>query len=407
MTASENKIEMIRDAMPATRNQVYLNAGTAGPLASVTTNAIAEATAHAAAIGRGSSQYKIVWLEATEKLRFHYAKLTNAPLSTIALTHHTTDGMNIAIHGLNWQAGDELITTNWEHQGGYIPAYVTGRRRQVGIRVVELDYWNDMETIIGKMEAAITSRTRLLVISHVTWNTGLRLDLKAICTMAHKHGVLVVADAAQSAGTIPLDLPDSGVDFYAMPAQKWLCGPEGIGALYVRPDRLSQLEMTFSGFLSLMNPASFDLTGHYLPAPDSRRYEIGTVNKIMFRAMAANFEWLDQEVGWDYIYNRIEKLTAYAYEQLSTLENVTFFTQKDAGSGLITFNLDGYDPARVTVKLNQEGIVLRFLGLPYALRISVGFYNTEADIDTLIVELKKIQAMQSDELPEYVSPFDR
>ncbi len=407
MNELNDKIEMIRDAMPATRNQVYLNTGTAGPLATVTTDAIAKATANAAAIGRGNFQIYTPWLESTATVRGHYAKLTNSPVSSIALTHHTTDGMNIAIHGLKWQAGDEIVTTNWEHQGGYIPAYVVGRRHQVGIRMVEFDYWDEMATILAKLEAAITSRTRLLVISHVTWNTGLRLDLKGICDMAHKHGVLVVADAAQSAGMIPLDLPASGVDFYAMPAQKWLCGPEGIGALYVRQDRLSLLEMTFAGFLSLENPMAYDLTGHYLPAPDARRYELGTVNKIMYQAMAANLDWLANEVGWDYIYQRIARLTGYAYERLSTLENVTFYTQKNAGSGLITFGLDGYDPPRVMVKLNEEGVVLRYLGLPHALRIAVGFYNTEADIDRLITELQKVQAMEPDALPVYVSPFEK
>ncbi len=402
-----NKIDMVRDAMPATHNQVYLNTGTAGPLAKVTTDAIANATAVAATIGRGNSKIYEPWLASADAIRNHYANLTNSPVSTIGLTHHTTDGMNIVIHGLNWQAGDELVTTNWEHQGGYIPAYVIGRRHQVGIRVVDFDYWDEMDTIIAKFEAAITPRTRLLVISHVTWNTGLRLDLKAICEMAHKHGVLVVADAAQSVGMIPLDLPASGVDFYAMPAQKWLCGPEGIGALYVRPDRLTHLEMTFAGFLSLENPMAYDLTGHYLPAPDARRYEIGTVNKIMFQAMVANLDWLTNTVGWEYIYERIEKLTAYAYQQLSTLENVTFYTQKNAGSGLITFDLDGYEPPRVMVKLNQEGVVLRYLGLPHALRIAVGFYNTEEDIDTLIRQLKQIQAMEPDALPVYISPFEK
>lgn len=407
MNDNDNKIKMIRDEMPATRQQVYLNTGTSGPLAKATTDAIAAATAQAMMIGRGNYKSYEPWIAATDALRNHYAKLTNSPAETIALTHHTTDGMNIVIHGLNWQAGDEIVTTNWEHQGGYIPAYVVARRNRVGIRMVKLDYWDSMEAIIAKFEAAITSRTRLLVISHVTWNTGLRLDLKAICAMAHRHGVLVVADAAQSAGMIPLDLPDSGVDFYAMPAQKWLCGPEGIGALYVRSDRLTLLDMTFAGFLSLENPMAYDLTGHYLPAPDARRFELGTVNRTMFEAMVANFEWLEKAVGWDYIYQRIVTLSAYAYKQLETLDNVTFYTQKNAGSGLITFDLEGYEPPRVMLQLNEDGIVLRYLGLPHALRISVGFYNTHEDIDRLIAGLKKVQGMANDDLPVYVSPFEK
>ena len=392
--------------MPATTKQVYLNTGTAGPFAQPLLDGINAAADYANAVGRGNFIGYAPFFEASDKLRAHFAKLINAPDETIALTHHTTDGMNIAIHGLDWREGDELLTTNWEHQGGYIPSYVVGRRHRVGIRMVELDYWDDPATILDKFAAAITPKTRLLVISHIAWNTGLRFDIKAISELAHKHGALVLVDAAQSAGSIPLDLPASGVDFYAMPAQKWLCGPEGIGALYVRADRLTQLDMTYAGFLSLQNPSAYDLTGHYLPAPDAKRFEVGTVNKLMYKGMVANFEWLENEVGWDYIYERIRTLTAYAYAKLQTLDGVTYYTQPDAGSGLITFGLDGYDPPRVMVKLNEDGIVVRYLNLPAALRIAVGFYNTEQDIDRLIDALKAVQAMEPDDLPVYVSPFD-
>lgn len=402
----DNKIDMIRAAMPAVTKQVYLNTGTAGPFAQVTLEALHEAAQYANEVGRGNFVAYAPFFESADSLRQQFATLTRSPVEAIALTHHTTDGMNIAIHGLNWQPGDQLLTTNWEHQGGYIPSYIVARRRQADICVVDLEYDDDSADITRRLAAAITPRTRLIVLSHIAWNTGLRLDLKAICAMAHERGVLVLADAAQSIGSIPLDLPASGVDFYAMPAQKWLCGPEGIGALYVRRDRLPQLELTYGGFLSLKTPADYDLTGHYMPAPTARRYEVGTVNKLMYKGMVANLNWLAEEVGWPYIYNRIEALTAYAYAKLAALDGVRLYTQKSAGSGLITFALDDYDPPRVMVKLNESNIVLRYLTLPSALRVSVGFYNTEQDIDTLIDHLRQIQQLNPDDLPVYVSPFD-
>lgn len=380
-----DKITQIRDMMPAVRNRVYLNTGAVGPLATLTVDTMNQVSTLELEKGRADpSGFKLL-IEAIKGLRTAFAGLVKAKPENIAMTHHTTEGINIVAHGLSWQPGDEIVTTTSEHEGGLLPVYVLRQRHGVEAKVIDIS----PDEVIEQLEAAITSRTRLLVISHVTWNTGMRLPLADIVTMAHRHQVLTLVDGAQSAGSIPLDLPASGVDFYALPGQKWLCGPEGTGALYVRQDRLNLVAPTFVGFSTLENVNTYDFTGWFLPARNSaRRYEVGTIYRPAIQGMVANLRWLEETVGWDWIYDRIESLAAYARDALQSLPGITIHTPPGPQAGLVIFNVEGLDPARTVTKLAEAGIILRYIRYPYTLRISTGFYNTEEDIDRLVVTLR-------------------
>jgi L-cysteine/cystine lyase len=404
MTDTE-KITLIRNSMPVTRDKVYLNTGAVGPLSTITSEVLQQSQARELAEGRGTmSGYKAL-IEAQASLRQAIARLVKATPQEIALTHHTTDGMNIVAHGLNWQPGDEIITTDWEHPGGFLPLYVLRQRQGVELKVVKLAPNDSPEEVVAKFGAAITPRTRLMVFSHVAWNTGMRLPLPEIVAMGHRHNVLSLVDGAQSTGAIPLDLPASGVDFYAMPGQKWLCGPEGTGALYVREDRLSLVSPTFAGYGTIAGSGAYDLTGYFVPAKGAARYQIATVNRPGIQAMAASLTWLEESVGWEWIYARIDQLAQYARKVLDQLEGMRVITPTGPLAGLVTFNLDGYDPARVMSRLAEKGILLRFLEHPYALRISTGFYNTETDVDRLISALQAILAGDPEALPEFRPPW--
>ncbi len=402
MTDTE-KITLIRNSMPVTQDKVYLNTGAVGPLSTNTSEVLQQDQTVELMEGRATMTGYKTLIEAKIASRQVIARLVKATPQEIALTHHTTDGMNIVTHGLNWQPGDEVITTDWEHPGGLLPLYILRQRQGVVLKFVKLVPDDPPEEVVAKFEAMITPRTRLLVFSHVAWNTGMRLPLPDIVAMGHRHNVLSLVDGAQSTGAIPLDLPASEVDFYAMPGQKWLCGPEGTGALYVREDRLSLVSPTFAGYGTIAGSGAYDLTGYFVPAKGAARYEIATVNRPGIRAMAANLTWLEESVGWEWIYARIGHLAQYARGALDQLEGVHVITPTGPQAGLVTFKLDGYDPARVMSKLAEEGIILRFLEHPYALRISTGFYNTEADIDRLISALQAILAGDPEALPEFVT----
>jgi L-cysteine/cystine lyase len=386
MTTDAEKLTQIRQMMPAVENKVYLNTGTCGPLSTLTIDTMNRLNAQELSDGRAELAGFKQLGETMAELRAEVARLVKADPPEIALTHHTTEGINIVVHGLNWQPGDEVVTTTSEHEGGLMPVYLLRQRHGVDVKIIDVT----PDDVLAELEAAFSPRTRLLVISHVLWNTGARLPLKEIVSLAHRHDVLVLVDAAQSAGSIPLDLPATGVDFYAFTGQKWLCGPEGVGALYVCKDRLSLLSPTFVGFLTLENIDSYDLSGNFLPARDSaRRFEVGTVYRPAIYGMLANLKWLDETVGWEWIHQRIEYLAEYARNALQELPGTTILTPPGSQAGLVTFTIDGLDPAKTMLKLGSNGIILRFIRHPYALRVSTGFYNSEEDIDRLVATLRK------------------
>lgn len=397
---NEEKLALIRKAMPVTQNKAYLNTGTCGPLSTTLIDTLNRENAVELAEGRsGKKGYEAI-LEACNSLRQKFASLAKADPAEIALTHHTTEGMNIVTHGFNWRPGDEIVTTTLEHQGGFLPLFVVRQRYGVELRVIDLSEKDSPADMVAKLEAAITPRTRLLVFSHVAWNTGQRLPLTEIAAMGHRHHVPSLVDAAQSVGAISLDLPASGVDFYAMPGQKWLCGPEGTGALYVKKSSLGLLSPTFAGYLTMEMGSKLDFTGYFMPAQGAHRFEVGSIYRPGIKALLANLTWFEDEIGWEWIHNRIAHLAAYTRDALAALPGVSIITPPGEQAGLVSFGLDGYDPARVTLKLAEEGIVIRYLPYPYVLRVSTGFYNSEADIDRLISALKTILSGDPDSLPE-------
>ena len=396
----DEKVRLARAEMPVTGRKVYLNTGTAGPLARVTLKALEAGGRFEYETGRGTFSSFPVLLEDIERLRAGFAALMGASEEEVALTHHTTDGVNIVAHGLAWQAGDEIVTTSAEHEGGLLPLYVQKRRHGAVIKVVDVRHGDSPDEIAVNIGRAIGPRTRLIAVSHVNWNTGLRMPIESIAAIARERGVLTLVDGAQSAGAIPMDPASSGVDFYAAPAQKWLCGPEGIGALWVRAERLSLLEPTFIGFFSLVDASSYDLSGNFMPAPGARRFEVGTVYRPAVKAMCANLEWLSQELGWSWIHARIAMLAGRARRALLDIPEVEMITPGGAGSGLVTFALRGYDPRRVVAELEQSDIVLRNLADPESLRISTGFFNDDEDIARLVEGLRAITAMD----PEALAP---
>ena len=395
----DEKARYARAEMPVTGRKTYLNTGTAGPLARVTQEALEAGGRFDYETGRGTFSGFPVLMADIERLRADFASLMGAGESEVALTHHTTGGINIVAHGLTWRAGDEIVTTSAEHEGGLLPLYVLKRRHGVVVKVVDLGPGDSAEEARSKLGAAIGPRTRLLAVSHVNWNTGLRMPIESLAATARERGVLTLVDGAQSAGAVPLALGSSGVDFYAVPAQKWLCGPEGIGALYVRTASLAFLEPTFIGFFSLPDASSYDLSGHFMPAPGARRFEVGTVYRPAVKAMCANLQWQSEQLGFAWIHARIARLAERARAALLSVPEVEMVTRADAGSGLVTFGLRGYDPRRVMVELEKSGVVLRSLRHPEALRISTGFYNNDEDIARLVEGLEAITALDPESLP--------
>jgi len=370
----------LRAEYPVLARCAYLNTGTAGPLSRRVVEAVGRALEGELAEGRGSFGLSFrAQFELREDLRRRFARLLGAEPDEVALTQHTTAGINAVVWGLRWAPGDEIVLSSHEHEGGLLPAYAAARHLGLGVRVVEIGRGDG--DVAGAVEAALGARTRLLVISHLSYKTGSVLPIAEIAAAAHRRGVFVAVDGAQSAGTIPVDVRALGADAYAVSGQKWLCGPEGVGALYVRGDRLGELSPTAVGHFALRDLRAIDLSGYFLPAAGAARFEGGTT---FWPALAGMRESLVQleEMGLERVMEAGRRATEAARRRLLELPGVELVSPPGSVA-LTAFRLPGAAPHRLVPALLERGVVLRSVEHPAALRISTGFFTGEADLDRL------------------------
>jgi L-cysteine/cystine lyase len=381
-------IQRIRQEMPATTAHIYLNTGTFGPLPTCVVEAMQKHMQDSWQDGRlGAAAFETMG-NIHKDARSKVARLLHADASEIALTDNTGEGMNIISYGFNWHEGDEVITTNHEHISALAPLYQIRNRYGVVVRIAELGPAAE-RSAHSAIDELITPRTRLIVLSHVTWTTGAVLDVAEISRLGHGRNIPVLIDGAQSAGAIPVDVKALDVDFYAIPMQKWLCGPDGTGALYVRKESLSYTAPTYVGYWSIKHEEG---QAEEMALEDTaQRFEVGGRQTAALAGQCAVLGWLEETVGHQWMFERISSLNDYAYHALQSISGVSMLTQLPGASGLVSFLLEGHDVKEVVKQLReQHNIYIRDIPSTKSLRISTGFYNTEEDIDKLVEALRKI-----------------
>jgi L-cysteine/cystine lyase len=370
--------------MPATTAHHYLNAGTFGPLPAVAIESMRQRLHGEYSQGRlGPAAFETL-ADAYRDARSGAARLLHADLEEIALTDSTGEGVNIVCHGIDWREGDEVITTNHEHISAMAPLYQIRDRYGIVIRVADVGPRAE-RSAQRAIADLVTPRTRLIVLSHVTWTTGAQLDISAVGRMGRELGIGVLVDGAQSAGAIPVDVRALGVDFYAIPMQKWLCGPDGTGALYVRREALTYISPTYVGYWSIKHEENVE----WELAEGALRYELGGRQTAAVAGQAAVFRWLEESVGLAWLFERVSSLHSYACAALQALPAVTLLTPTPGASGLVTFTLQGHRSVDVVTYLRDTcNIYIRNIPTYDSLRVSTGFYNTEEEIDALVQALQ-------------------
>ncbi len=389
-------LNTIREMVPGVLDTVYMNTGTCGPLPRVAHEAVVEEFSHDLTKARISSTHFPHIGELRNGVRQVVASAIGADPDEIAITSSTTDGMYSSIIGYRWQVGDELITSNIEHPGGLIPSFLAKRRFGIRVRVADIGLGGgDAAGIVSEFEKLITPRTRMIVISHVSYTTGARLPVKEIVEMAHSHDVLVSVDAAQSYGALHLDMHDLGVDFYACSGQKWMCGPDGTGAFYVKASSLGELEQTLGSGGMVRGTLDY-YGGSYSPAVGAARFDTAGRNTALLAGQQAATKWILEDVGVEWASNHITELAHATYDQIAALDGVTMVTPREALAGLIAFNVEGIDPPDLSARLAEEhNVTIRFVNKyinnPDAARVSVGFYNNDDDVAKLMEGIKAVQ----------------
>jgi selenocysteine lyase/cysteine desulfurase len=350
---------------PVLERYAYLNAGTNGPLSTATIEAVSRLQAWEAEHGRGGQAYFDEMLERRERVRALLAAQAGVPQECVALTESTTRGVQVAILGTRLGPGDEVVTTDSEHFGLLGPLAASGAELRI-VPIRELTAGDLFEAI----SAHVTPRTRLLALSAVVWIDGTVVPWQAL---REETGVPVLVDGAQSVGAVEVDA--SAADFYTVSAQKWLCGPDATGALYVRePDRLEPR------LVSHPAAASYDLqTGDWEPKPGAARFDTGFTPPSSLAGLEAALTDLPEGR-----FERARELTERCRELLAAggHEVVT----EPGQATLVSFRVRE-DPVAVRGRLYEAGVVLRDMPGTGLLRASVGWWNDERDLERLVAEL--------------------
>ena len=302
----------------------------------------------------------------------------------IVFTSGTTQSLNMIVNGFfkdYLNDGDEVLLTKAEHASNILPWF--NIEKDIKIKYIELD--NELVTLDNVIKS-ITPNTKVISLAHITNVIGDERPIKEITDYAHKHNILVVLDAAQSAPHVKIDVENLGVDFMGFSGHK-MCGPTGIGVLYGKYELLNKLNPQNVGG-GMNNDFESNMTYRYKELP--YRLEAGTPNIEGVIGLGSAIDYINS-IGINNIENYVSNLRSYAIDKLSKLKNIDIYN-KDIKSSTIIFNVRGVHSQDTSTYLNKHGICVRagnhcakiLKDVTNTCRISLYFYNTKEDIDKLV-----------------------
>jgi L-cysteine/cystine lyase len=349
--------EEARARFPVLEKIAYLQAGSAGPLARSTSEAMRAEEERDLLEGRSGAEYIDRILALRAELRSRLGELVGVEAEQIALTGSTTDGCNIVLAGFGLGPTDEVVTTTDEHFGLIGPLHTSGARVVVAPP--------DPDAIV----AAVTPRTRLVALSQVLWTTG---QVLPVHELRERTGLPILVDAAQSVGAIPVEA--AGLDFLTISGQKWLCGPESTGALVVAdPERLRVARPSY------FSQRSYELDGSFVPWPGARRFDPCWVPLGSMSGLLAALE-LRPAWGFERAASTAERCRGLLLEAgedvLVPEERATIVSWRPTG-----------DSADVVAALAAMGVVVRDIPKTGLVRASIGWWTSDDDLDRLIAAL--------------------
>ncbi|MEY2856571.1 MAG: hypothetical protein RLZZ74_881 [Cyanobacteriota bacterium] len=379
-----------RQQFPGLINKTYFNFGGQGTMSSVALQAIIDTHQYVQERGPFSGQINGWLTNRVNLLRQAIALELETTPETITITENVTAGCNIPLWGLDWHQGDHIVMTDCEHPG--IIATVDEIKRRFDVEVTicpmldTLNHGDPVEII----RSHLTEDTRMVVLSHLLWNTGQVLPLKAISKACHsypaKNMIRVMVDAAQSVGSLDLNLPELEIDYYAFTGHKWLCGPAGVGGLYISPSAFKELNPTFIGWRGV----EMDAQGKPIAwKPDGTKFEVATAAYPEYEglraAIAINQEWGNKSDR----YQQICQLSAYLWSRLQQIDRISCLKATAPEAGLVSFQVSGVNHKQLVDTLEKQGFLLRTIADPDCIRACVHYLTLPEEIDSLLQAIEQ------------------
>lgn len=381
-------VEAIRAQIPVCQRSIYMNTGWSGPSPLPVLDAIRGQLELESVEGPASPRVIAVSREVDAEARTEVAALVGASVEEIALLESTTEGLHVVLNALDWKANDEAITFGVEHSSPLVSTLYL-QSKDVAVKVLELAPEDRGDAILEKVSAALGPRTRVICMSHVQYATGLRMPLAEVCALAQRRGVQVLVDGAQAVGQLPLDLPGMGVDYYAMPGQKWLLGPDGVSMLYVRPDHLGELHAR-NPYLAGRGVRAAER--HLEPQESVRKLELSTSSTALRAGLTAAIRFI-RSAGLEEIQGHNLALAAALKDGLAALDGVNVLSpmDPDMATGLVAARLTEV-PARPAVEAlwGRWRIAARSIEELDAVRFSLHFFNTESEVERVVAAVTEL-----------------
>jgi len=327
------------------------------------------------------------WEEAVPAL----AKFVGVDEDEICLTHNVTEGINIICWGLHLKKGDEVIITNHEHVGNALPWLNIAKVEGIVLKTVALA--NTAAQTLNNISALITKKTRVIAVPHMPCTQGQVLPVKEICTLAKEKGIYSFIDGAHGPGMLQLDLHDMGCDFYASCCHKWMLAPKGTGFLYVKKEKLDEVQARWVGGYSdtgwslVENPTY--LKGY---VDTAHRFYYGSMSAPLFKGVVAAIDFHNM-IGKEKIEARVKALANHFYTRLQNIDGVELLTPEEEKSraAIVGFKLKNMDYNEFQVITMQNKMRIRGVaenGLN-SVRASFHIYNTFEEADALAELVKK------------------
>ena len=398
--------EQLRATMPALHNKTYFNYGGQGPLPDPSLQAILGCWKTIQELGPFTTTVWPLVNATTARLREHLGHWLGVPPARLAFTENVTSGCVLPLWGLPWQQGESLLLSDCEHPGVVAACQELARRLGLQLRkfrVSDLRGRRDhTETLLlERLEQALEPQTRLVVLSHLLWNTGELLPIERVGERLsiHPNHPWLLVDGAQSLGSVPVAAAARAADIYACTGHKWCCGPEGLGVVALSERLLAEAQPTLIGWRSLVSeqvslpqvaPGASPFHG------DGRRFEVATSCIPLFAGLDCSLQLLDAEGSAEQRLERIRGTATQLWQGLQQVPGVELLLEEPPPAGLVSFTIAdsagrAIKPEAIVAALGEQAIWLRSLPEPACLRACTHLTTTTADLERLLHALRELQ----------------
>lgn len=364
---------LVRKQLLVPEKRIYLNTGSLGPCPVHVIDAM-----HALTRQLEMNPVREHWgplgnqMELTRK---KVADLLHAEVDEIVLTRNTTEGLNLVAQSLAFNEGDEIITTTLEHGGAEVGLDFLVKTKGVVLKKIELPMpAKNVEEVVKVVEKNISSKTKMLLLSHVNTVTGMIMPFEEIFRITQPKGIFLMADGAQAPGITQVDVKALGVDTYAASGHKWLMGPKETGFLYINKRVQDKVKPVFIH------------SGNEVYSASS-----GTRNVASIIGLGLAIDFITN-IGLEKIQQRTLQLRNYCLAELKKIKGLKIISPEtmSLSTGIVSFSLETAKNADVFNKLNDQDIIVKLLSQHNAIRISCHLFVSKQDIDKFIKALKPL-----------------